>query len=90
MGCVPRHLLAQEQQSWAVWEPPLPKTLPKPRRMRERQRQGPALPREGACTPMVYRLHQGSVTVLPKNTCSLVNPGSAYLKGHIRQLAYLL
>lgn len=26
----------------------------------------------------------------PKNTCSLINPGSAYLKGHIRQLAYLL
>lgn len=26
----------------------------------------------------------------PKNTCCLINPGSAYLKGHIRQLAYLL
>lgn len=53
-------------------------------------KQGPVLPREGVCTPVGYRLHQGSVTALPQNTCSLVNPGSAYLKGHIRQLAYLL
>lgn len=28
--------------------------------------------------------------VFPKNICSFLNPGSTYLKGHIRQLAYLL
>ena len=39
---------------------------------------------------MGYHIHRGRVTAFPKNTCSLVNLGSAYLKGHIRQLAYLL
>lgn len=37
-----------------------------------------------------YHKHHGWVMAFPKNTCSLVNPGSAYLKGHIQQLAYLL
>lgn len=46
-GSVPRHLLAQEQQSWADWEPPLPKTHPKPRRMRERQ-SGPCASQGGS------------------------------------------
>lgn len=45
---------------------------------------------EGACTSLGYHTYRGWVTTFPKNTCSLVNPGSAYLKGHIRQLAYLL
>lgn len=45
---------------------------------------------EGACTSLGYHTYRGWVMMFPKNTCSLVNPGSAYLKGHIRQLAYLL
>lgn len=28
MGSVPRHLLAQEQQSWEDWEPPPPQNAP--------------------------------------------------------------
>lgn len=92
--CSAPHFLAQQQQSREVGDahsPPKthccgPRQLP----LSPRSQGTPQFHGEGACTSLGYHTHRGWVTAFPKNTCSLVNPGSAYLKGHIRQLAYLL
>lgn len=54
-----------------------------------RGRGTPRFPGKGACASSGYHTPRGRGTVFPKNTCSLVNPGSAYLRGLTRQLAYL-